>query len=159
MRHLIGLFISLLALWCLLSGMYQPLLLALGAASCAFVTWIVWRKDVIDHESVPLHIKWGRIFGYWIWLLGQIIKANIDVARVIWNPSMPISPTVIRVPARMNPVAKVIYANSITLTPGTVSIEVDENEIEVHALTRAGADDLLTGEMGRRVAALEDAEA
>jgi len=151
MRHKISLFVSLFALWCLLSGMFVPMLIGLGIVSCLLVTWIAERKDLVDNESLPPLSHWGRWFSYAIWLLWQIIVCNIDVARRIWRRQMPISPTIIRVPARMGPLARVIYANSITLTPGTVSIEVDEDTIEVHALTRESAQDLQGGEMGRRV--------
>ena len=158
MRHRVSLFFTLFVLWLILSGMPEPMLISLGVVSCLLVVWIAHRKDLIDHEGLPLHLKWIRLARYCSWLLGQIVLANIDVARRILDPRLPISPRVIKVPAHMNDLAKVIYANSITLTPGTVSIEVDENEIEVHALTREGAQDLQSGEMGGRVAKLEGSQ-
>lgn len=155
MRQQISLFVILSVLWLLLSGMFEPLLLGLGVFSCMLVLWIAMRKDIVDHEAAPSHLSSLGLLRYWVWLLWQIVLANIDVSRRILDPRLPISPRLIKVPARMDDVSRVIYANSITLTPGTVSIEVSENEITVHSLTAAGAEDLLEGEMGRRVAALE----
>lgn len=156
MRHQISLFVTLFILWLILSGMPEPLLISLGVVSCLLVVWIARRKDLIDHEGLPLHLKWIRWARYWSWLLGQIVLANIDVTRRILDPRLPISPCVIKVPAQMSDLSKVIYANSITLTPGTVSIQVGEQDITVHALTQAGAEELLQGEMGRRVVTLEE---
>jgi multicomponent Na+:H+ antiporter subunit E len=96
------------------------------------------------------------VFSYWGWLVWQIIKSNIDVARVILSPSLPISPNVVRVKAsQRTTLGLVTYANSITLTPGTVSMYLDGDIIEVHALTESGARELKDGEMDRRVSAIE----
>jgi multicomponent Na+:H+ antiporter subunit E len=95
---------------------------------------------------------------YWPWLLWEIVKANLEVARLILAPRMAISPTVIKVKASQpDELGQVIYANSITLTPGTVSIDVRDATIEVHAITREMAEGLQTGEMDRRVTQMEGA--
>ena len=91
-------------------------------------------------------------------MLVEIIKSNLDVTKRILSPTMPISPTLIRIPAsQQTMVGQVTYANSITLTPGTISIDVDDGMIEVHALTRETAETLRTGEMDRRITAMETA--
>ncbi len=151
MRHNLSLFAFLFVVWLLFSGYFEPLLLTLGLLSCAFVVWIAVRQNVVDHEGHPVHLRPVRWLSYTVWLAGEIVKANIDVAARIWNPKLPISPTVVKVPADMNELGQVIYANSITLTPGTVSIDLDNNVITVHALTREGAEELSKGEMARRV--------
>ena len=156
MRHRIRLFVTLLLLWYLLSGMYAPLLLGLGVVSCMLVVWIAERKNLVDHEGLPPNLNWLRLTRYWIWLLGQIVIANIDVSRRILDPRLPISPQLINVPAKMSDLLRVLYANSITLTPGTVSIQVSDTDITVHALTTSGANELLNGDMGLRVAELEE---
>jgi len=93
---------------------------------------------------------------YWLWLIKEVIVANIAVARCVWKGADSISPSVIKVKANQKTdLGIVIYANSITLTPGTVSIDLEDNEITVHALTRETAKDLLTGEMDRRVCRVE----
>ncbi len=151
MIHSIFLWTILFVVWLLLSGHYDALTLTYGALSCAFVVIISTRMDVADREGQPLHLSWSALV-YWPWLMWQIVLANIDVARRILSPSLPISPTMIRVKvSQTSDLGQVVYANSITLTPGTISVDVGEGEILVHALTREGAQSLLDGEMDRRV--------
>ena len=98
-----------------------------------------------------------RLIGYWLWLAKEVIKSSLDVARIVLSPSLPISPQVVKIKASCaHPVDQAILANSITLTPGTVALDVHEGEITVHALTKAGAEELKKGEMDRRVAALRE---
>lgn len=145
----------LFGLWLLLSGHFEPLLLGFGIASCLLVVAIAHRMDVIDHEGHPIHI-WHRALLYWPWLLIEIAKSNIEVARLILHPKLPISPVLLQVSAsQKTDLGQVIYANSITLTPGTVSVELEDGKILVHALTEAGATALEAGKMDRRVASLE----
>ena len=102
-----------------------------------------------------MHLLGGAFF-YWPWILWEIFKANIGVTRVILNPKLPISPNMIQVKAsQKTALGKVIYANSITLTPGTVSVDVTDDTITVHALSHDNAEELLTGEMDRRVTKME----
>ena len=147
----------LFGLWLVLSGHYKPSLLILGVASVVVVVAIAHRMDVVDHEGHPVRLTW-RAVGYWGWLGWEIVKSNIDVAKIIVTPALPISPTMIRVPAtQQTELGHVIFANSITLTPGTVTVDVTERTLGVHALTRAGAEALASGEMDRRVTAVEGA--
>ncbi|MDH3910679.1 MAG: Na+/H+ antiporter subunit E [Rhodospirillales bacterium] len=157
MVRAVSLSVVLYVLWLLLSGHYEPLLLVLGAVSCVFVAWIAYRMDVADREGHPIHLTW-RSLVYWPWLFWEIVKANLEVARLILAPRLAISPTVIKVKASQpDELGHVIYANSITLTPGTVSIDVRDATIEVHAITREMAEGLQTGEMDRRVTRMEGA--
>ena len=153
--HAIRLGLFLYCLWLLLSGYYLFLLLSLGLVSVLLTVVIAVRMDIVDHETYPLHITW-RVISYWIWLAWEIVKANVDVARCILSPSLPISPKVTRVRAsQRSAIGLVTYANSITLTPGTVSIEVENDTIVVHALTEAAEHALQEGEMDRRVSEME----
>lgn len=155
MLHAISLGFVLVCLWLLLSGFFVPLLLGLGAVSIVAVVWIAHRMDVIDHEGHPIHLT-ARAFTYWIWLIKEIIKANIHVARAIVSPDMPIRPTVIKVRStQKTEVGQVVYANSITLTPGTVTIEAAKDILTIHALTIGTADDIHSGDMDRRVTNVE----
>lgn len=147
--------VVLVCFWLLLSGYLKPLLLIFGAVSCLFVAWLWTREHRVDDQNVALRLHWGRWLAYTVWLFGQIIKSAIDVSRRILDPKLPISPTVAQVPAELSDVGKVIYANSITLTPGTVSINLSNNQIVVHALTHETMDDLEAGEMYRRVRRLD----
>lgn len=156
MVHAASLLATLFVVWLLWSGLYKPLLITLGIASSVLVVYIARRMDTIDRESVPLQLG-GAIFSYWFWLLKEIIKSNLQVMRVILSPQLPISPRIVRVQAlARGEVGRVIYGNSITLTPGTVTTDIDdEGMVTVHALTEEIARDVEAGEMNRRVAALE----
>lgn len=153
----LSLALTLSALWLLLSGHSEWLILAFGVGSVGLVVWLARRFEVLDQEGHPIHLTGRGIVFFWSWLFWEIAKANLAVARLILSPKMPITPSVIEVEAHeKNELGQVIYANAITLTPGTVSMVVEGNRIVVHALSRAAAEDLLAGEMDRRVAALED---
>lgn len=154
MAHSFVLFASLAAVWLLLSGHYNPLLLAFGALSCTFVLFLARRLGLVDREGMPLHVL-QRLPGYWLWLLGEVVKANIDVARRIVDPKLPVSPRMFEVETRLRTdFLRALYANSITLTPGTIAVDVRDDSILVHALTAEGQAALETGEMDARVAAL-----
>lgn len=141
--------------WMVWSGHYTPLLLALGVLSVLVVVTIGIRMGLVDDEGAPVEIL-PRLAGYIPWLLWEICKANVDVARRIVDPRLPIAPRMIRVVAgQRRDLGRVIYANSITLTPGTVSVAVEGDEILVHALTAEAAESLDDGEMDRRVTRLE----
>jgi len=154
--HAASLGAALLALWLLLSGVYTPLMLLFALASVGLVLVVAARMDAIDHEGHPLHLRLGRTLAYGVWLAGEIARANLDVARRILAPSLPIAPRMVRlVPGQRTDLGRTLYANSITLTPGTVSVKLSEAEVLVHALSREGAEELAGGEMDRRVQALE----
>lgn len=149
--HSVSLGVVLFVGWLLLSGHYTVFITTLGVISCILVVTVTLRMDVADREGHPIHLTW-RGLTYWPWLVIEIIKANIDVAKLVLAPNMPITPTMLRVKAsQTSDLGQVIYANSITLTPGTISIDVANGEILVHALSKSSAEDLLQGEMDRRV--------
>lgn len=144
-------------LWLMLSGIFETWLLALGLGSIVVIILFANRMDVIDHEGHPIHISWRAIL-FWPWLAWEIVKANIDVARVILHPKMPITPKVLNIKAsQVTELGHVFYANSITLTPGTVTLRLRNGAMEVHALTPTSIEGLLSGEMDRKVHAVEGA--
>lgn len=151
MLHSLALSTLLAVFWLLNSGHYTPLMLSFMVVSVLFVVVLCRRMDVVDGESQPLHLTF-TVPVYLVWLTREIIASNIAVARCVWLGPRSISPRVIRVAAsQKSDIGVVIYANSITVTPGTVSIDLEGNEITVHALTREAAESLLSGEMDRRV--------
>ncbi len=155
-KHIVSTGLFLLVLWLSLSGHYTLLLIAFGVVSVMLVVWLALRMDVVDHEGQPLHLDLRALLNYWCWLLKEIFVSNIYVCRLILHPAMPISPTVIALRSTQSTdLARVIFANSITLTPGTVTIDVDGNVTEVHALTEELARSLLDGSMDSKVTALE----
>lgn len=142
------------AAWLLWSGHYTPLLLLFGALSCALVLVLAARIGFFDVEAYALDLA-PRLPRYWLWLLKEIVKANLTVARIVLSRRLPIAPTVVSVDASdLPPVGQTILANSITLTPGTLSMDVNRGVIEVHCLTAEGARELKDGEMARRVTKL-----
>jgi len=118
------------------------------------VAFIAHRMDLADREGHPVHLSWRALI-YWPWLIKEIVMANIEVAKAITRTSMDIEPTVIRLKAsQTSELGRVIYANSITLTPGTVTIGLEGEDLTVHALTRRSKEGLETGEMDRKVTAM-----
>ncbi len=155
MLHLLALAVGMTVLWFLLSGYMLPLILSLGAVSIAGVVWLAHRMDVIDHESHPVHMA-PKGAGYYVWLMWEIVKANIDVTMAILRGPSALQPKVFKLKAsQVSDVGRVAYANSITLTPGTVTIFVDDDEFTVHSLTPVAKEGLETGDMDRRVSELE----
>ncbi|NQV83256.1 MAG: Na+/H+ antiporter subunit E [Rhodospirillales bacterium] len=155
MLHTISLSLALFASWLLLSGFFTPLLLGLGVASVVLIVWVAHHMDVIDHEGHHIHLT-KRAFTYWPWLITEIVKSNFHIARAIISRDMPIQPSILKVRStQKTELGQVVYANSITLTPGTVTIGVNKDIVTVHALTQGAAGDLQTGEMDRRVTNME----
>ena len=147
------LFVFYFVIWLLLSGHYDPLLLTLGVLSCITCLYVTWKAKFIDEEGLPLHLL-IRLPIYTVWLFKEIIKANIDTAKIIIlnNPD----PQNFRVKSSQKTAAgKVTYANSITLTPGTVTTVLDGDILEVHALSSDMADDVKSGAMDKKVSWLE----
>ena len=159
MKNLLGFIFILSIFWIINSGFFKPLLLGLGVASVAFVLLLIYRMKKRDGESFPLIMPAIKLPGYLLWMMGQIIASNIDVARRVWLGPKSISPVIFTLQAdQKTQVGKVLYANSITMTPGTVTLFVRDNKLEVHALTKSAADDLKKGEMNRRVKSLEEGQ-
>jgi multicomponent Na+:H+ antiporter subunit E len=156
MQHTIILSLSLAAFWLANSGHNTALMLSLGAISITIVVYIAHRMDVVDHEAQPLHLTL-KIPGYYAWLIKKIIVANLLVVKHIWLGNKSISPGFTTVTAsQKTDIGKVIYANSITLTPGTVTVNLQGDQFMVHALLRESIKDLESGEMDRRVTQLEN---
>ena len=156
MARIVGLWVILFAVWLLLSGHWDsPLLIGFGVGSCALTVYIAGRMDVADAEGVPIY--WvGRFLLYLPWLLKEILIANINVAKVILSPSLPISPImVVFRSTQRSDLGRVLYANSITLTPGTITTGVEGDQLEIHALTWQDVDGREEDEMDRRVSVVE----
>ena len=131
--------------WFMLSGHTEPLMVVFGILSTILTIYLSRRMKIIDSESYPY--KLGiRLFHYYIFLGKDIIVANIDVIKRILKPGQSISPNIVTLPVtKCTDLGKVIYANSITLTPGTITIDLTDDKLKIHALTNEGAEDLKTG--------------
>ena len=153
MRYLAQI-VLLTTAWLLWSGHYTALILFFGAASIALVVWLSHRMNVLDPESHPYHLSW-RPAVYLPWLAKEIVLSNIHVAQMVFRPSG-IRPQIVRVKAtQTTDLGRVIHANSITITPGTISLDLRDGHILVHALTDTTAEGVLSGEMDARVPRLE----
>lgn len=151
---------GLVIFWLLLSGFWDnPLLLTLGAASIALTVYLAARIER-SYQLNSLARMMIRIPKYSMWLIVEVVKTNIDVTKRVWMPSRyPISPALDIVPMTQETrLGKTIYANSITLTPGTVSVRLEpDHHLLVHALTHEGMLDLKSGGMDSRVTDMEEA--
>jgi multicomponent Na+:H+ antiporter subunit E len=165
----LSLFTLLMVFWFALSGRYHlwdpehakddAFFTGCGVASCLFVTWLASRRmKIVDEEGHPVHLAWRGV-SYALWLAWQIVLSNWDVFKRVWSPVLPIAPCIVKVPyATRTDFGTALYANSITLTPGTVTIDIDpeKRELTIHCLTRGVADDLQAGGMQERVKRFED---
>lgn len=155
MLRAFGLGVILFGFWLLLSGHYTPLLLSFGVGSSVLVVYLSMRMDVVDREGVPLHLG-GRLWMYIPWLLKEILVANVVVAKIILSPNMKISPRmVVFHGTQQTDLGRVLYANSITLTPGTITTGVEGQEFQIHALTAADLETNEEDEMDRRCSWVE----
>ena len=147
--------LALFVFWLLMSGYFTAFLVAAGAGVALFVAWLARRMEVADREGHPVHFT-AAVFTYWPWLIKEIVHSGWRVSCIILAPRLPISPTLVRFkPSQTSTVGLVTHANSITLTPGTITVEAKHDEFLVHALTAEDAAGLAGSEMDRRVARLE----
>ncbi|MEN2986448.1 MAG: Na+/H+ antiporter subunit E [Thermodesulfovibrionaceae bacterium] len=147
-------FFILFGLWCIFSGMFDVFHLALGVISCLIITLISGDLIFKSEKFTKSHIRDGiRFIKYLPWLFYQIILANIHVAYLALHPKMPIQPFVLEYKAKLKKdISKVVFAHSITLTPGTITMDITKDNIFViHCISQKVADDLLTGEMEKKV--------
>lgn len=140
-----------------MSGHFEALILGMGALTVALSVWLSAKMNLIDREGMPVH-TFKRVVPFSIWLLREVIISNVTVAKQVLFGDPAIEPTVFEVPdGQRSDVGRALYGNSITLTPGTVTVEADGSTMCVHALSKQAADDLREGEMSRRVAAVDRA--
>ncbi len=140
--------------WLLLSGFIEPLLLSFGVISVVAVLVVLKRMDEVEHESSQISTSL-RLIRYLPWLIGQIISSSIHVTKLIWGSPDKVSPAIAKISSKDVPLSsRVLYANSITLTPGTLSVDLEEDEITVHALHKSSIDELKQGEMERKIAGI-----
>ncbi len=141
----------LFAFWLMLSGQFSILLLTLGGFSALLSVAISAQMRLFHGKTQLAKLVWS-LPKYWLWLSVQIAKCGLDVALRIVHPKLPIEPSFIKIPvSKSSGLGRTTYANSITLTPGTLAIKIDEENILVHTLTKAAGTDLMSGEMHRKI--------
>ncbi len=149
----VTLFIVLFGFWLLMSGYYTPLILSLGVISCILCVYLTIKGKFLDNETLPIYF-FPRLIQYTLWLIKEILKSNIETAKVIIMKSEEPELFSVKATQKTNE-GKVTYANSITLTPGTVTTQIKNDTFEVHALTKDFGDDVRSSEMDKMVTWLE----
>ncbi len=148
--------LTLFALWLLMSGVYQPLTIGLGAASSVLAIYVGKRMNAIDRHPLAIHINFFNLLTYFGWLMVEIAKSNWAVTKLILAPKMKLRQNMFEVPyVQKTDLGQTIFANSITLTPGTITVEVEPDYFLVHAVNYSEDDHEALADMGRRVAATE----
>ena len=143
------------ALWLLWSGHYDWLLLSFGLVSTIIVVYLCRAMNILDEEIAPLQMTIPTL-RYVPWLAWAVLQSNYDVVKRVLNPKLPISPRLLKVKAsQKTDLGRATYANSITLTPGTLTMDAEDGRLMVHALSREAADELAAGEMDTRITRLE----
>jgi multicomponent Na+:H+ antiporter subunit E len=139
-----------------MSGVYKPMVIGFGVASVVLVLVIVRRMDHVDGDHLDVCINPLKALGYFAWLLVEIAKCNWTVTKVILSPGLPTRQHMFVVPyTQRSDLAQVIFSNSITLTPGTISVETEQGHFLVHALSYGPSDDVDLAQMDRRVSGIE----
>ena len=152
--------IFMVALWLMLSGIYKPMLIGFGIVSVALVMVIVRRMDQVDGDHVRISIKPIQFFFYVLWLFIEIAKSNWRVTKIVLARTMPIRQNLFAVPySQTSDLGQVIFANSITLTPGTLTIETETGDFLIHALSYDPTDMDALADMDRRVTGIENGAA
>jgi len=149
-------FAILFGTWLLLSGVYKSLIIAFGLFSVVLTIYFVKRMDKIDGYQVVFDIRFFKFVGYFIWLLGEIAKSNIQVIKTILQGDNNINQKMFyKKTTQSSDIGKVIFANSITLTPGTISVSIEGDDILVHSLNFKDTDLEDLSEMDKRITNIE----
>ncbi|MDO6428313.1 Na+/H+ antiporter subunit E [Thalassotalea sp. 1_MG-2023] len=149
--HLLKWAILLFGFWLLLSGYYQPLLLTFGLISVAIVVVVIKRMDNVDQQEKSVSTGY-RVLRYFLWLISEIIRSSLQVTKLIWGPSKSVSPSLSKINVSKVPHnSRVLYVNSITLTPGTLSVDLEGDELTVHALQKKSIERLKKGDMENKL--------
>jgi multicomponent Na+:H+ antiporter subunit E len=146
-------FLILFGFWLLFSGHYDMFHITLGVLCCGLVAHTSHDLLFANPRAGDMRVIVKRFFTYVPWLIYQIALSNLHVARLALSPRMPIDPEIIMFKTKLeSDISLVTFANSITLTPGTITVDVKDGVYYVHAVSKKTAEDLMTGEMEDRVA-------
>ena len=146
---------GLMLLWLSLSGYFNFLQVSFGLVSTFFVVWLTFHLNLLTTDGARLQILRGYPL-YLLWLTWEIIVSNILLAKIILAPKMVLHRQIIYTKANQSSdLAKAIYANSITLTPGTLTVDLNSDGFVVHSMAKTFTDDIRSDKMNDRVAKLE----
>jgi multicomponent Na+:H+ antiporter subunit E len=140
--------------WLLLSGMYNPLLLSFGMTSIVVVLIVLRRMENADKKRQQVGTGL-RLIRYIPWLIAQVLKSSIHVTKLIWGSPNKVSPTLAKINiSNVPPNKRVLYANSITLTPGTLCVDLKGDELTIHALQKSSITELEEGYMENKITSI-----
>lgn len=153
LQNFIATFFILMVFWAMLSGKFDLFHLSLGVICSILIAFLTHDLLFANTRVGDIRVIVQRFIVYIPWLLYQIVLSNFHVAYLALSPKMPIDPKIIRFSTKLeSDISWVTLANSITLTPGTITVDIMEGKFFIHALSKKVADDLNTGEMEDRVA-------
>jgi len=139
--------VILFALWLVLSATYDPAHVIVGAVVSALVAWL---NPALPHMR---RLSWFAVVAYQPWLFGRILKSGLHVSRLILDPKLPISPELVRHKTKFTRDGElVVLGNSITLTPGTITVEVAPGELVIHAIDEESRKGLVDGSFEAKIA-------
>lgn len=157
MTYALGLFVALTGFWFVLSGQTSPFFVGVAIIAIIATMWLSARLKVIDRDGSPYH-RAPQLLLYLGWLIGEIVKANVAVIARVIGPSHAIDPAMVEVKSSATSnLGRALFANSITLTPGTVTVDVVGATLKVHALVRENAGAESFEAMDRKSARTADA--
>lgn len=143
-----------------MSGVYKPMIVGFGFAAAVISIYAVRRMDVADGYRFTISLNPIKLVGYTVWLFGEIAKSNIAVTRLILSPNMKLRQYIFHTPnTQKTELAAVMFANSITLTPGTITVETQDDGFWVHALNYDASDHAALADMDVRASAVETGSA
>jgi multicomponent Na+:H+ antiporter subunit E len=135
-------------IWLILSGSHDAVHVSLGLVVAVAVAWL----NPVDPDSPFRHVPWLRFLGYLPWLFVRIVRSGIHLTRLILDPSLPIAPKLIHHRSDLETDGEVVLlGNSITLTPGTITVEVNSRELIVHCIDEASSRDVVDGTLERKI--------
>ncbi len=155
-KKVLALMLVLITFWILLSPALTIQSFLVGLVVVIGVAFL--NKGILEEDSFNLSLKQIKNFCFFLFhLIKEVVKANIDVAKIVLSPSMPVEPAFIKMPIKFkNETNKVIYANAVTLTPGTLTVDMTDKEYIIHVLTTSAGEDLKDGILEQTVLKLEE---
>tara|TARA_S200000501_G_scaffold165671_1_gene156111 strand:+ start:120 stop:599 length:480 start_codon:yes stop_codon:yes gene_type:complete len=144
------------SIWIAFSGHFDFLLLSFGVLSVAIVLYTLRRMRIVDETPIKFQMNAFKLVTYSFWLIKEILKSNITVTKTILSQKIQVKQNMFNVPlSPKSDAAQVIFANSITLTPGTITVETEKNSLLVHSLDFSDNTEDEIADMGNRVSACE----
>lgn len=143
--------------WIFFAGNWQVSTLITGLGAATAVTLASFRCNVVDREGHPFHLAFTLPF-YWLWLAKEVLLSTLTITRIIWKPELEIHPGFTWLHLHQHTdLGRTIYANSVTMTPGTVCVNIQPRRVLVHAIEHNSLKELASGSIDKRILRLTGA--